>query len=77
MDDDPHAELRHLLRNQLTVIRGWSQLVVREANKPVSDIARLSRYAANMDASITALDEWVLQRFGPNGTEIGSDHDRA
>ena len=69
MEDDPQAELRHLLRNRLTVIRGWAQLAIREGAKPDTNKARLARYMANLDAGIGALDREIAQQIGPGTRE--------
>ena len=69
MEEDPQAEARHALRNHLTVIRGWAQLLVREGRKPRPDLVRIERYAASLEAGMTTLDQEILQRLAPRPAE--------
>lgn len=69
MEEDRNAELRHVLRSHLTVIRGWAQLASRERAKSDPDEARLTTYGANLDAGIQALDREIEQQFGPDGQD--------
>ena len=75
MDADPHAALRHALRNHLTTVRGWAQLHIREGNKPVPDAARQAHYATNLEAAMTALDQASAQHLGPRCTATDADGD--
>ena len=57
----------------LTVMRGWTQLIMREESKPNPDTERVRHYAANIDASITALDREIERHHGPARTHTDTD----
>ena len=63
---DPLAETRHALKNRLTTIRGWAQLLARESRKPDPDPLRLAQLLAKLDRDIVTLSSEIERRLGPS-----------
>ncbi len=65
MIEDPAGDQRRLhdaARGHLAIIKGWTQLLLRESIKPTPDLARMTRMAHAIEASIAALEQEPRRR---------------
>jgi signal transduction histidine kinase len=62
--DDPHAETRHELKNNLTVIQGYAQLLARELAKAAPDPARQASHLLGLHGAIAMMNQAIERCLG-------------
>jgi hypothetical protein len=64
--DEPRTETHRVLKNSLTVIKGYLQLLERELAKAEPDPARQAMHLRRLHTAIATLEHAIERGLGPN-----------